>query len=45
MKLIKELRAFVIQGLLGHEISETIRIYAQLRGSIRKEHYRKYFYH
>jgi len=33
----------VIQNLLGHEKSETTRIYAQLSGSIRRELYRKYF--
>ncbi|MED1472757.1 tyrosine-type recombinase/integrase [Bacillus salipaludis] len=33
----------VIQSLLGHEKSETTRIYAQLSGSLRQEHYRKYF--
>jgi integrase/recombinase XerD len=33
----------VIQSLLGHEKSETTRIYAQLSGSIRQEFYRKYF--
>jgi integrase/recombinase XerD len=33
----------VIQSLLGHEKSETTRIYAQLSGSIRQELYRKYF--
>jgi integrase/recombinase XerD len=33
----------VIQSLLGHEKSETTRIYAQLSGSIRREFYRKYF--
>ncbi|SMQ86936.1 integrase/recombinase XerD [Bacillus sp. OV166] len=33
----------VIQSLLGHEKSETTRIYAQLSGSIRQESYRKYF--
>ena len=33
----------VIQSLLGHEKSETTRIYAQLSGSIRQECYRKYF--
>ncbi len=33
----------VIQSLLGHEKSETTRIYAQLSGKIRQESYRKYF--
>ena len=33
----------VIQSLLGHEKSETTRLYAQLSGSIRQEFYRKYF--
>ncbi|MDQ6597867.1 tyrosine-type recombinase/integrase [Bacillus salipaludis] len=33
----------VIQIFLGHEKSETTRIYAQLSGSLRKEFYRKYF--
>ncbi|MEY2196817.1 tyrosine-type recombinase/integrase [Neobacillus sp. BF23-41] len=33
----------VIQSLLGHEKSETTRIYAQLSGSLRREFYRKYF--
>jgi integrase/recombinase XerD len=33
----------VIQSLLGHEKSETTRIYAQLSGSLRHEHYKKYF--
>ncbi len=33
----------VIQSLLGHEKSETTRIYAQLSGSVRRELYRKYF--
>ncbi|PEQ83674.1 integrase, partial [Bacillus sp. AFS006103] len=33
----------VIQSLLGHEKSETTRIYAQLSGSIRQDLYRKYF--
>jgi len=33
----------VIQNLLGHEKSETTRIYAQLSGSIRQELYRKDF--
>ena len=33
----------VIQSLLGHEKSETTRIYAQLSGSIRQQLYRKYF--
>ncbi|NLP50245.1 site-specific tyrosine recombinase/integron integrase [Bacillus sp. RO1] len=32
-----------IQSLLGHEKSETTRIYAQLTGKLRKELYRKYF--
>ena len=33
----------VIQSLLGHEKSETTRIYAQLSGKIRREFYNKYF--
>ena len=33
----------VNQSLLGHEKSETTRIYAQLSGSVRREFYRKYF--
>lgn len=33
----------VIQSLLGHEKSETTRIYAQLSGRLRQELYRKYF--
>ncbi|MFJ5718336.1 tyrosine-type recombinase/integrase [Neobacillus sp. NPDC093127] len=33
----------VIQCLLGHEKSETTRIYAQLSRSLRQELYRKYF--
>ncbi|MBB6452764.1 integrase/recombinase XerD [Salirhabdus euzebyi] len=33
----------VIQSLLGHEKSETTRIYAQLSGKLRHEFYRKYF--
>ncbi|MFC4799579.1 tyrosine-type recombinase/integrase [Neobacillus sp. GCM10023253] len=33
----------VIQSLLGHENSETTRIYALLSGSLRREFYRKYF--
>lgn len=33
----------VIQSLLGHEKSETTRIYAQLTGRLRQEFYRKYF--
>jgi len=33
----------VIQNLLGHEKSETTRIYAQLSGTMRRELYRKYF--
>jgi integrase/recombinase XerD len=33
----------VIQSLLGHEKSETTRIYAQLSGRLRKEYYQKYF--
>lgn len=33
----------VIQSLLGHEKSETTRIYAQLSGKLRQEFYRKYF--
>lgn len=33
----------VIQSLLGHEKSETTRIYAQLSGRLRQEFYQKYF--
>ncbi len=33
----------VIQSLLGHEKSETTKIYAQLSGNLRQEFYRKYF--
>ncbi|WP_223701853.1 tyrosine-type recombinase/integrase [Sutcliffiella deserti] len=33
----------VIQSLLGHEKSETTRIYAQLSGKLRKDLYSKYF--
>ncbi|MBU9723726.1 MULTISPECIES: tyrosine-type recombinase/integrase [Bacillaceae] len=33
----------VIQNLLGHEKSETTKIYAQLSGAMRRELYRKYF--
>ncbi|MGV3465476.1 MAG: tyrosine-type recombinase/integrase [Heyndrickxia sp.] len=33
----------VIQSLLGHEKSETTRIYAQLSGRLRREFYNKYF--
>ena len=33
----------VIQSLLGHEKSETTRIYAQLSGNLRREFYKKYF--
>ncbi|WP_088069993.1 tyrosine-type recombinase/integrase [Gottfriedia luciferensis] len=33
----------VIQSLLGHEKSETTRIYAQLSGKQRHEHYSKFF--
>ena len=33
----------VIQSLLGHQKSETTKIYAQLSGSLRQELYRKYF--
>ncbi len=33
----------VIQSLLGHEKSETTRIYEQLSGRLRQELYRKYF--
>lgn len=33
----------VIQSLLGHEKSETTRIYAQLSGKLRRELYQKYF--
>jgi len=32
-----------IQSLMGHEKSETTRIYAQLSGRLRKEYYQKYF--
>ncbi|HSU79789.1 MAG TPA: integrase, partial [Candidatus Angelobacter sp.] len=32
-----------IQSLLGHERSETTRIYAQLSGKLRREFYQKYF--
>ena len=33
----------VIQSLLGHEKSETTKIYAQLSGILRKDLYSKYF--
>lgn len=33
----------VIQSLLGHQKSETTKIYAQLSGSLRQELYRKYY--
>jgi integrase/recombinase XerD len=33
----------VIQSLIGHEKSETTRIYAELSGRLRKEFYHKYF--
>ncbi|WP_432813991.1 tyrosine-type recombinase/integrase [Sporosarcina aquimarina] len=33
----------VIQSLLGHEKSETTRIYAQLSGKLRYNLYTKYF--
>jgi integrase/recombinase XerD len=33
----------VIQSLMGHEKSETTRIYAQLSGRLRKEYYQMYF--
>ncbi len=33
----------VIQSHMGHEKSETTRIYAQLSGRLRKEYYQKYF--
>jgi len=33
----------VIQSLLGHEKSETTRIYAKLSGKQRQDHYSKYF--
>ena len=33
----------VIQSLMGHEKSETTRIYAQLSGKLRKEFYQRYF--
>ncbi|MFC4408958.1 tyrosine-type recombinase/integrase [Chungangia koreensis] len=33
----------VIQSLMGHEKSETTRIYAQLSGRLRQEFYQKYF--
>lgn len=33
----------VIQSLMGHEKSETTRIYAELSGQLRKEFYQKYF--
>ncbi|WP_342664043.1 tyrosine-type recombinase/integrase [Peribacillus kribbensis] len=34
----------VIQTLLGHEKSETTRVYAHLSGKIRKDFYNKYLY-
>jgi len=33
----------VIQSLLGHEKSETTKIYAQLSGKLRQDLYSKYF--
>src|SRR4051794_38326265 len=33
----------VIQSLLGHEKSETTKIYAQLSGKLRRDFYSKYF--
>ncbi|WP_409293209.1 tyrosine-type recombinase/integrase [Peribacillus sp. SCS-37] len=33
----------VIQNLLGHEKSETTRVYAHLSGKIRRDFYNKYF--
>jgi site-specific recombinase XerD len=33
----------VIQSLLGHEKSETTKIYAQLSGKLRQDFYSKYF--
>ncbi|MDQ0230681.1 tyrosine-type recombinase/integrase [Metabacillus malikii] len=33
----------VIQSLMGHEKSETTKIYAELSGRLRKEFYQKYF--
>ncbi|MCQ6282605.1 tyrosine-type recombinase/integrase [Bacillus sp. EB600] len=33
----------VIQSLLGHEKSETTKIYAQLSGKLRQDFYIKYF--
>ncbi|MGG0185701.1 tyrosine-type recombinase/integrase [Bacillus rhizoplanae] len=33
----------VIQSLLGHEKSETTKIYAQLSGKLRHDFYSKYF--
>ncbi|CAI9391230.1 Tyrosine recombinase XerD [Bacillus sp. T2.9-1] len=33
----------VIQNLMGHEKSETTRIYAYLSGQLRRELYKKYF--
>jgi site-specific recombinase XerD len=33
----------VIQSLLGHEKSETTKIYAQLSGKLRYDFYSKYF--
>lgn len=33
----------VIQSLMGHEKSETTRIYVQLSGQLKKEFYQKYF--
>lgn len=33
----------VIQNLLGHEKSETTRVYAYLSGQLRRELYKKFF--
>ncbi|MED2972435.1 tyrosine-type recombinase/integrase [Fictibacillus sp. B-59209] len=33
----------VIQSLIGHEKSETTKIYAQLSGKLRHDFYTKYF--
>ncbi|MFB9988103.1 tyrosine-type recombinase/integrase [Bacillus benzoevorans] len=33
----------VIQSLLGHEKSETTKIYAQMSGKLRRDFYSKYF--
>lgn len=33
----------VIQSLMGHEKSETTRLYAQLSGKLRRDLYSKYF--